>query len=139
MGVKMVEGRLLTASCTTGWGDWVHGELWLFPNGLLRVRGSLRETIAHSNQRTVPDEPVLASFEETDVERLRREHKTNLWISANEIVEAHFRTGLASARVSLTLAGGRKIKLLWLRADPAVAPLKEALAFWGVAPFAAGA
>jgi hypothetical protein len=137
----MVEARLLTASCTTGWGDWVHGELWLFPNGLLRVRGSLLETIAHANQQTVPDEPVIASFAdaEEEIERLRREHRTNLCISANEVVEAHFRTGIVSGRVSLTLAGGRKVKLLWLRTDPAVAPLKEALASWGVPPFGAAA
>src|SRR5215213_4567357 len=31
------EALLLTRSCTTGWADAIHGELWLFPGGLLRV------------------------------------------------------------------------------------------------------
>ena len=27
---------LISASCTTSWFDWIHGELWLCPDGLLR-------------------------------------------------------------------------------------------------------
>jgi hypothetical protein len=127
-----VKGRLLTASCTTGWRDWVHGELWLFPDGLLRVRSGLLQTIAHLNERTVSDEPEAQLFDPDELERLRRTHHTNLWIPANEIAAADIRSGALSCRLSLTLVGGRRIKLLWLRADPAAAPLTQALASWGI-------
>src|SRR3984893_9691580 len=39
---------LLTTSCTTGWADWVHGELWLCPDGLLRLSLGLATTITKS-------------------------------------------------------------------------------------------
>lgn len=126
-----VKGQLLTASCTTGWLDWIHGELWLFPEGLLRVRSGLLQTIAHLKQ-TVSDEPEEQVFDSRELERLCRTHHTNLWISANEIAAAEIRKGPLSCRLLLTLVDGRLIKLLWLRADPAAAPLKEALASWGV-------
>lgn len=128
----MVNAQLLTASCTTGWLDWIHGELWLLPDGLLRVRSSLRKTIAHQNRRTVPDAPVVREFEEGELEELRRAHRKNLWIRASEIVSADIHSGLTTSRLSLTLASGRRIKLLWLASDPAAGLLKEGLASWGV-------
>lgn len=127
-----VKGRLLTASCTTGWRDWIHSELWLFPDGLLRVRSGLLQTIAHLNEPTVSDEPEEQSFDLCELERLRRAYHTNLWIPANEIASAEIRKGPRSCRLSLTLVGGRRIKFLWLRADPAAAPLTQALASWGI-------
>ena len=51
--------RPLTASHTTGWVGWIHWELWLLPEGLLRVRSILWQTFARQNRRTVPDEPVV--------------------------------------------------------------------------------
>jgi hypothetical protein len=30
---------LISASCTTSWFDWIRGELWLCPNGLLARAG----------------------------------------------------------------------------------------------------
>jgi hypothetical protein len=56
-----------------------------------------------------------------------------VWIPANEIVTARIRSGALNCRLSLTLVDGRRVKWLWLRADPAAASLKEAFAYWGVA------
>ena len=124
--------RLVSASCTTGWLDWIHGELWLLPDGLLRVRSSLGATIAHANQQTVPDDLREREFGAGEIEELQRKHQTNLWIPAHEIVAASMRNGPLTTRLSLTLAGGRRVKLLWLRVDPAAVPLKRALASWGI-------
>ncbi|HEX7735923.1 MAG TPA: hypothetical protein VF458_13740 [Ktedonobacteraceae bacterium] len=44
---------LLTASATTGWFDWIHGELWLFPHGLLRIPLNLVITFLHGTGPTV--------------------------------------------------------------------------------------
>jgi hypothetical protein len=129
---NMVVGKLICASCTTGWLDWIHGDLWLLPDGLLRVRGGLGATIGHANQRTVPEDIGERQFGAGEVERLQREHKTNLWIPANEIVSAGIRNGPLSGRLALTLTGGRRVKLMWLRADGASEPLKHALASWGI-------
>ena len=67
-----------------------------------------------------------------EVERLQGEHKSNLWIPADEIVLAGIRNGPLSGRLALTLKGGRRVKLMWLRADRASEPLKKALASWGI-------
>ena len=127
----MATARLLTASCTTGWGDWIHGELWLLPEGLLRVRSSLRQTFVHQNRRTVPDTPVVWDVDEDALAQICRAHKTNLWIPAKDIVSAELRDGLTTSRVSLTMTGERRVKLLWLSKDPALAPIREALERWG--------
>ena len=34
--ISLQPARLLAGTCTTGWLDWIHGELWLLPDGLLR-------------------------------------------------------------------------------------------------------
>jgi hypothetical protein len=39
--------RLLTASATTGWDDWIHGKLWLLPGGLLRIPLGPIRTLFH--------------------------------------------------------------------------------------------
>ncbi len=130
-GQKSV-GTLITASCTTGWLDWIHGELWLLPNGLLRVSSGLGATIAHANQRTVPEESVTREFGPGEVDHLQRQHETNLWIQADAIVSASLFNGPLSGRLSLKLNDGRRVKLLWLRADCASEPLRHALASWGI-------
>jgi hypothetical protein len=112
---------------------WIHGQLWLLPEGLLRVRTDLDTTIGHANRRTVVDELLLYEFAPGEIALLARQDKRNLWLRADEIVAASFREGLLNSRLSLTLDSGRRIKLLWLRADPAIAPLKQALASWGIA------
>jgi hypothetical protein len=125
-------GTLITASCTTGWVDWIHGELWLLPGGLLRVRSGLGATIGHANQPTVPDEPLRRQFSPSEIEQLQRQHKTNLWIPADAIVSASIFNGPLSGRLALKLTDGRRVKLLWLRADHSSEPLEQALASWGI-------
>jgi hypothetical protein len=125
-------GTLLTASCTTGWLDWIHGELWLLPNGLLRTRSGLGATIGHANRRTLPDEPVRREFSPGEIDRLQRQHKTNLWIPRESILSASIFNGPLSGRLALKLNDGRRLKLLWLRADRASEPLRHALTSWGI-------
>ena len=124
-------GRIITASCTTGWLDWIHGELWLFPEGLLRVRTSLATTLAHQNLRTVSDEPQGRDFSYDEIKALVTT-KRNLWIEADRIERADVHVGVMTGRVNLRMRGGRKIKLLWLRSDHAERALSTALASWNV-------
>lgn len=123
---------MLSASCTTGWLDWIHGELWLLPNGLLRVRRGLGATVAGTSHRTVPEEAIRRNFMPDEIESLRLAHRTNLWIPSDSIVSAKISNGPLSGRLSLQLRDGRRLKLLWLRADQASEPLKRALRSWRV-------
>lgn len=52
-GLRVQHAHLLATSCTTGWLDWVHGELWLLPDSLVRVRGGFVDTVVNS---IIPDE-----------------------------------------------------------------------------------
>jgi hypothetical protein len=129
----MREGRLVTASCTTGWLDWIHRELWLCDDGLLLVRLDLAATRAHGTgptvtaplpRRSVPDEELAAE---------------RTWIPAGEIVGASGRRGRTTDRLGLDLRDGTTRKLLWLKADRADLPLLAALEGWGVTPATSGA
>jgi hypothetical protein len=128
----MRTGRLLTASCTTGWRDWVHGELWLLPDGLLRRRLDVAATRAHGRGPTVPVERPTCEFDDEAIGRIDHAHPTNAWIPSRTIGAADLRDGLTTSRMRLTLTGGASVKLLWLRADPAAAPLREAMVDWAV-------
>ena len=122
--------QLVTASCTTGWLDWVHGELWVLPDGLVRFRTSLATTFMHQNQRTVPNEAERQELSDGQIAFMLGA-KGSLWIPADKITSAHFRVGRTS-RVNLRMSDAPKIKLLWLRSDRAELPLSTALASWGV-------
>ena len=123
---------LVTASCTTGWLDWIHGDLWILPNGLLRIRSDLGTTVAHGTSSTVSDHPIKRVFTTEEIDRLLHEHNTNLWVPADTIVSADIHTGLLTGRLALTLRDGRHLKLLWLRADNASEPIQRALASWAI-------
>jgi hypothetical protein len=113
--------RLLTASCTTGWRDWVHGALWLCPDGLLRISIGLAATIAKGDLASALDYEKLArqehpvhDFSGADIRELLREKRTNVWVPWLEVQSAAIRYGLTADRLRLTLRDGRTLKFLWL-------------------------
>jgi hypothetical protein len=125
-------GRLVTASCTTGWRDWVHGELWVLPDGLLRRRLDVARTRAHGRGPTVVEDGDTQEFDDEAIARIGQAHPTNAWVPSHAIASAHLHEGVLTSRLRLTLTGADQVKLLWLRADPAAAPLREALVGWAV-------
>jgi hypothetical protein len=135
----MREGRLVTASCTTGWLDWIHRELWLCDDGLLLVRLDLKATRAHEKGPTVSAtlrrRPVL----DNEVTEAEAAGKQLSWITAGEVVAASGRRGRMVDRLSLDLRDGTARKLLWMSVDRADVPLLAALNAWGVAPTSPGA
>ncbi|MFF5520725.1 hypothetical protein [Streptomyces coeruleorubidus] len=40
--ISLRPAQLLATTCTTGWLDWIHGELWLLPGGLTTSGMTLR-------------------------------------------------------------------------------------------------
>lgn len=122
---------LISRSCTTGWLDWVHGELWLLPHGLVRSSIGLDGTIANGWRsgigRTVPHplpyRPV-AAFDHAQILAARR---TNKVLPYDRIAAATLSRGRMGQGLELTMTDGRKHVLAWLPRDPAHAVLSETL------------
>jgi hypothetical protein len=125
-------GQLIAASCTTGWTDWIHGELWLFPNGILRARTGLATTVAHGSSVTLAGDLPTRDFSDEEIENVVRAHRTNHWIPASDIVFASMRRGPLSSRLTVRLASGEQVKLLWLKREPARDELLCAFTSWNI-------
>ena len=134
MEAAATEGRLLTRSCTTGWLDWIHGELWLLPDGLLRVRGSLSGTVAAGTRMqsgawaTVDIEKLPAkSWDQSKIARALKRHRRNYWLPWTDIASARLHGGLTTDRLLITRQDGSRVRLLWLDDDPAEEVLASVL------------
>lgn len=111
---------LISRSCTTSWLDWVHGELWMAPDALVRLRLSLGQSARHGPGPTValperadPDDPQFAP----DV--VRAGNRRNKYIRFDDIASARLRRGILNGRLSITTHSGERHKFLWLGSDPA--------------------
>lgn len=130
-GQVLGTARLLTASATTGWTDWVHGQLWLLEDGLLRVATDLVRTLGHGPGPTVPDDhAVTAEMNRSEAERQAEQHRRNVWVPRERIAGAVLRGGWLSDSVRLELVDGRTVSFRWMRQDGAYIPLKRALEAW---------
>src|SRR4051794_18176485 len=96
-GVKT--GRLISGSATTGWADWIHGELWLFPDGLLRVRTGLGATLRNGVVKTVPATLPTRDFADKEIGELANTHGTNRWVAASLMDSASLHRGLTTSRL----------------------------------------
>ena len=107
---------LVSASCTTGWLDWIHGELWVCPEGLLRRPLGLRATIAHGADPTVhaADRPRRRA---EDLRGFRTSR--DLWLPWDAVELAELRTGPMTHSLHLNLPDNRRVKFLWRGVDGA--------------------
>src|SRR6266700_8171971 len=112
-------GTLLTASSTTGWLDWIHGELWLFPHGLLRVPLGFWVTQQHGVGPTVDTmRRVQYFFDNRTLERLLSSPE-NVWVARVAIQRAYLHRGIITDRLRLVIGDQRSVKFLWLPWDGA--------------------
>jgi hypothetical protein len=74
----------------------------------------------------LPD--VHQDFSEPELEGIQR--SGGLWIPAEQLLSARLRAGILTGRVSLHLADGRSVKLLWARSSLTFDSLQERLATW---------
>jgi hypothetical protein len=121
---------LLTASATTGWFDWIHGELWLFPHGLLRIPLDLITTQLNGFGPTVnrKDRPQYA-FDDLTFRTLLASPKT-VWVPRESIQTAYLHHGIITDRLRLTVRDHRSVKFLWFPWDGALPLLQVTLAEW---------
>lgn len=109
---------LVSASCTTSWFDWIHGELWLCPDGLLRRSLGLWTTIRHGNRRSVdPANRPTCAFSPDEIVQTLAAGRRNRWITWGEISHAILKRGVLDHSLHLELVDGRHAKFLWLRID----------------------
>lgn len=120
--------KLVSASCTTGWFEWIHGELWLCPTGVLRRSLGLTSTIRHANRRTLdPSDRPTRTFALNEISRILAADRGNRWITWAEISKATLKRGIIDHSLHLNLGNGRRVKFLWLRIDGGYDLLEEAI------------
>lgn len=112
---------LASAASTSGWLDWIHGELWVCSDGLLRRSLGLRKTIEHGSNATVsPGLRPKRRFTAAERYVIGNERETNRWIAWDWIDTAEVRRGPLTESLHYRLKNGSRGKLLWPRADGAV-------------------
>ena len=120
--------QLLSAGSTTGWTDWIHGELWLCPDGLLRRSLGLWRTIRQFN---LPSTDVRSrstrSFTAIEIGEIMQGARRDRWISW----AATERATLGRLRLQLQLRDGSRLVLLWGPIDDVTALRDRLAAFLG--------
>ena len=124
--VRLVQARLLTSTCTTGWLDWIHGELWLLPEGLLRIRSGFMATVANSYGSGLPPKDPYRLIAH-DPETVLAAHPTNKLIPFAGMAAARLHGGVTTSGLEVVMTDGTRHKLLWATWDPARRLLRERL------------
>ncbi|MFJ4896017.1 hypothetical protein ACIP5U_39525 [Streptomyces sp. NPDC088788] len=125
--LRLLPARLLARTCTTGWLDWIHGELWLLPDALIRVRSGLMDSVVNSASGSgvsARDPYQVIPF---DVESIRSAHRTNKVLPLAELSSARLHGGLTTSGMTATMRDGTHHKLLWLSTEPAGRLLRDRL------------
>jgi hypothetical protein len=125
--IRLQPAKLLAGSCTTGWLDWIHGELWLLPDHLVRVRSGLLRSVLNSQSGsgvTARDPYRLIGH---DPDAVLRAHRTNKVIPFTDIHSARLHGGVTTSGLTLTMTDGTHHKLLWLSTEPARRLLRDRL------------
>jgi hypothetical protein len=136
-GRSTVPFTLISASCTTGWLDWIHGTLWLGEAGLLRLSVGLVTTLEHGTKKglrpTIGDVRPVRDFDLRALPGMVLEDKRNRWIVWDEIEHAILKQGIIDHSLHLELregstsAQGRRAKFLWPKIDAGYDLLEAAL------------
>jgi hypothetical protein len=128
---------LISASCTTGWLDWIHGTLWLGEAGLLRTSVGFTETLSHGTKkglkRTIGAERPIRTIDVREIPGLVDADKRNRWIVWGEIEHATLKLGIIDHSLHLDVRPGSaftvgpKAKFLWPKIDGGFELLEAAL------------
>ncbi|MFF1764763.1 hypothetical protein [Streptomyces sp. NPDC058249] len=124
--IRLLHAQLLARTCTTGWLDWIHGERWLLPTGLVRVRSGLMDSVANSfgSSLWTPSPGHAVGFDPTAV---LAAHRTNKIIPFDGIDSARLHSGVTTSGLTVTMVDGTRHKLLWLSSEPAHRVLTDRL------------
>lgn len=117
------ELRLVSLSCTTGWTDWAHGELWVGSQGALRINRGLEATIKRGGvAAAVPQGSGTRHFSSSDIAELQAKSKKTRWVPWQDVSKAVIQKNLLTDLVRLTTASGTVV-LWWMKTDLATTPV----------------
>jgi hypothetical protein len=119
--------RLLSRSCTLGWLNWVWGDLWLTDDALFRMSRGMAETLTAARARKTTGEADAAPVTADELERQVGQSKGNRRVVLADVRAARLRRGLLNSRLAAELKDGSRLKLLWLKDDPAFDVLEDVL------------
>lgn len=130
--------QLVSRSATTRRFQFRYGELWILPDALARLSMGWwmswrqAQALRRSGRRpTVP--PIVGSPVGTDpptIERLAKSRRDNRWIAREDMRSARLSRGAIMSVLTIGLAGGGTMRLLWLTVDPATEVVPRILAQW---------
>jgi hypothetical protein len=121
--------ELVSASCTSGRGDWIRGELWLFDDGILRRSLGLAVTLAACSQPPSRIE-TSASFTSQEIDRITGANRRNVWVRRSQIIEASLSRGWCTSKLVLRLEDGSTRTFLYQRSAQAFGLLESRLHEW---------
>jgi hypothetical protein len=123
------KGVLVSRSVTTGPSDWIHGDLWHLPTGLLRVPLGLAATARHLTFRTVdPSNRLRDEWGEDEIADLVSSDDSVLWLPFVGTRSAHLYNRRLTSYIVIGLGEpGNQIRLSCFRRDGAVEYLAPVL------------
>ena len=121
---------LVAASCTTGWADWEHGNLWLAPDGLARIPLGWVVTYAHTFQGLDPAIGHIVSVTPGDLSQALADSPRAIWMEAPYMEVARLHRGITCDRLHVRMKDGTSHKLLWIRNKAATRTIEDALRAW---------
>ena len=124
-------GTLVTASCLRSRWSWLYGQLWLFPDGLLRLplpwwTGSIQ---MYALRTVTPGRLKTQAFHENVFLQLANNPKS-IWLPRDQIIRASLSSDRWVERLQVELIDGSEVHLFWMRADALSALLERALSYW---------
>jgi hypothetical protein len=124
-------GVLLTRTAITSWFDEMHGELWLFDDGLLRIPMGLVKTVGFVGLFFRPFPLRTRRFSDAQLARLRA-RRAAVWLDRWDIRDAVLRhvRFWSTDELLATRQGGKRIRLLWASRDGAFDALQPPLRLW---------
>lgn len=132
------EGVLVTAAAVVGHRP-VHGELWLFDDGLLYRRLGVRRTLGQLRtergrrappQTVDPAERPRQRITAAERDEIAAADAANRWVARGEVRSARLRRRLTVTRLWLDLAGGGRLVLAWPRREQATPAVEAHLRGW---------
>lgn len=127
-GMRVQHGQLAASSCTTAPLDWVHGQLWITPDCLVRVRSSRLAPLVRASAPGHSRRARLAGRTlGYDPAAVLGAHRSNRVIPLASIAGAAFRRGFATTAFTLEMADGTRHTLFWRTGEPAQRLLTDRL------------
>ncbi|MEU6848821.1 hypothetical protein ABZ901_02635 [Actinacidiphila alni] len=116
--IRLVHGQLVALSCTSGWLDMRHGDLWVLPGALVRIRKGRINTFTHAygTGHTARKAAYTIVY---DPAAILAAHRTNKVIPFEEVEWARLSRGFTTCGLTLHMSDGTRHKLLWQSGEPA--------------------